>query len=69
MPTRLISSNFRYYIRRDSEDELWRIEDRVSGKAIADDSGAQLGFVDSCDAESWIETHEVPGWGARKAKS
>ena len=66
MSTKLISRNFRFIIRRDSDDSLWRIEDRVSGRAISDDNGAQLGFVDACDAEAWIEAHESPGWGSRK---
>jgi hypothetical protein len=62
----LTSRNHRFKIRRDDEDSLWYIEDRQTGKVVSM-HGVPLGFIESSEAEDWIATHEVPGWGARKA--
>lgn len=64
--TCLISRNHRFKIRSDDADSLWYIEDRTTGKVVAE-NGVPLGFIESAEAEDWIATHDVLGWGARKA--
>ena len=64
--TSLISRNHRFKIRSDGADSLWYIEDRQTGKVVAE-NGVPLGFVESSEAEDWIAAHDVPGWGSRKA--
>jgi len=52
-PTRRVSTNARYLIRRPNVESRWRIVDRVTTKPV-ELEGTPITFIEAAEAEDWI---------------